>query len=363
VKIASIVGIRPQFIKLAPISEVFKGRFEHLIIHTGQHYDIEMNSSFFQQLELHKPHYNLEVGSGLHGWQTGKILEKAEKVLAVEKPILVIVYGDANSTLAGALAAAKLGIKVAHVEAGERSFAKNMPEEINRVLVDDLSDLLFAATENAVSNLQKEGITENVYNVGDVMYDALKRNLRRAEKSIILRELKQQPRSYIVVTLHRAGNVDNKEKLRKIVSALLQIDENVVFPVHPRTRKNLMTTRLYKKLEQDIKITLTPPLTYLDFLKLLSNAKKVLTDSGGIQKETYLLRVPCITLRERTELIDIVREGWNILVGSDVSKILSAVKDFEPKGEQSNPFGDGHAAEKIAKIIEEQFDLPSHQFK
>ncbi|MDK2870631.1 MAG: UDP-GlcNAc3NAcA epimerase [Pyrococcus sp.] len=352
-KVVTVVGARPQFVKMAPVSRVLRGYFDEIVIHTGQHYDYEMNRVFFEQLNIPEPDYYLGVGSGTHGYQTGEMLKRIEGVLVKEKPDLVLVYGDTNSTLAGALAAVKLHIKVAHVEAGLRSFDRRMPEEVNRVLTDHVSDYLFAPTETAVKNLHNEGIKEGVYLTGDVMYDALLYNIEIARKnSKILKELGLRPKSYLLATVHRAENTDDKDRLESIVSAFVESGEEIVFPVHPRTVKFLRVYGLYEGLERADNVILTKPVGYLDMLMLEKNAKKILTDSGGVQKEAYFLKVPCITLRERTEWVETVEDGWNVLVGADKEKILRAVREFEPSGETyTYKFGDGRASEKIAEVI------------
>ncbi len=348
-KIASVVGARPNFIKLAPLFKTLKMRFTQLIIHTGQHYDYEMDRIFFDELKIPDPDYHLGVGSGTHGYQVGEILKKTEEVLIKEKPELVIVYGDTNSTLGGALASCKLGIRTAHVEAGLRCFDRRMPEEINRVLTDHSSDILFCPTRLAVLNLKKEGITRNVFRVGDVMVDSIKENLKIAErKSSILDELCLKPKTYILATLHRAENTDTLERLKAILEAFERIP-NLVFVCHPRTRRILEENGLFAKLSE--KILMTPPLGYFDMLILEKNAEKILTDSGGVQKEAYLLNVPCVTLRERTEWVETVQAGWNILVGADKNLILESARSFKPVSEKKKIFQAG-ASKKILRILE-----------
>ncbi|ASJ10329.1 UDP-N-acetyl glucosamine 2-epimerase [Thermococcus sp. P6] len=353
-KVVTVVGARPQFIKMAPVSREFrKIGIEEVVIHTGQHYDYEMNKIFFEQLNIPEPDYNLGVGSGTHGYQTGEMLKRIEEVLLKEKPDLVLVYGDTNSTLAGALAGVKLHIKVAHVEAGLRSFDRRMPEEVNRVLTDHVSDYLFAPTETAVKNLYNEGIREEVYLTGDVMLDALLYNVRIAERKLkILDELGLKPKKYYLATVHRAENTDNRRNLENIINAFIKSNDLIVFPAHPRTMKALKNYGLYEKLESAGNVLLIKPVGYLDMLMLEKNARKILTDSGGVQKEAYFLRVPCITLREKTEWVETVEDGWNVLVGADEEKILNAIKEFEPDGgTYTHKFGDGKASEKIAKIL------------
>ncbi|NJE05721.1 UDP-N-acetylglucosamine 2-epimerase (non-hydrolyzing) [Thermococcus sp. M36] len=352
-KIATIVGARPQFIKMAPVSRELRKHFDEIVIHTGQHYDYEMNKIFFEQLNIPEPDYYLGVGSGSHGYQTGEMLKRIEEVLMKEKPDLVLVYGDTNSTLAGALAAVKLHIKVAHVEAGLRSLDKRMPEEVNRVLTDHVSDYLFAPTETAVKNLYNEGIKDRVYLTGDVMYDALLYNIKIARKhSKILDKLGLKPRKYLLATVHRAENTDNRKNLENIIEAFIDSNESIVFPAHPRTQKYLKAYGLIKQIEKAENIIITPPIGYLDMLILEENAKKILTDSGGVQKEAYFLKVPCITLREKTEWVETVEDGWNILVGADKEKLIKAIMEFEPNGETyTYKFGDGRASGKIAEAL------------
>jgi UDP-N-acetylglucosamine 2-epimerase (non-hydrolysing) len=356
-KVATIIGTRPQFIKMAPVSRKLREHFNEVIIHTGQHYDYEMDKIFFEQLNIPSPDYHLGVGSGTHGYQTGEMLKKVEEVLLKEKPDLVLVYGDTNSTLAGALAATKLHIKIGHVEAGLRSFDKRMPEEINRIVTDHISDLLFAPTETAVKNLYDEGVRNGVYLTGDVMYDALLHNIKVAErKSQILDTLGLKPREYLLTTIHRDEN-RNEKSLKKIFDALLESGELIVFPAHPGTLKLLKAYGLYNDLEKSDRILLTKPVGYLDMLVLEKNAKKIVTDSGGVQKEAYFLKVPCVTLRDRTEWIETVEDGWNILVGTEKEKILKAIREFEPHGETyAYRFGDGKASEKIVKVIIEVYE-------
>ncbi|HDM76663.1 MAG TPA: UDP-N-acetylglucosamine 2-epimerase (non-hydrolyzing), partial [Deltaproteobacteria bacterium] len=311
-KVISIVGARPNFIKLAPLSKEIRKHFDEIIIHTGQHYDYEMDKVFFEQLGIPEPDYHLGVGSGTHGYQTGEMVKRIEEALLKEKPDVVVVFGDTNSTLAGALAAVKLHVLVAHVEAGLRSYDKRIPEEVNRVLVDHCSDLLFCPTERSVENLKKEGIVKGVYLTGDVMVDAINQNIRIAEKrSRILKELDLKSKDYFLATVHRAENTDNPERLRSIVEALCEI-ENLVFPCHPRTEKFLRKYGLWEKVEKSI--TVIKPVGYLDMLVLEKNARKVITDSGGVQKEAYIFKVPCVTLRETTEWVETVEDGWNVLV-------------------------------------------------
>lgn len=350
-KVALVVGVRPEFVQCTQILKKLKDWHEILLIHTGQHYDYQMSKIFFEELNIPEPDYHLNVGSGTQGAQTGDLLTKMETVLLEEKPNMTLVFGDTNSTLAGALAASKLHIKVGHIESGMRSFDRSMPEEINRILTDHCSDLLFCSTKTAVENLKREGIINNVYLVGDVMVDSLPNNKKIAEsKSDILDVLKLKSKEYFVVTIHRASNTDDKKNLNNIVEALLEVEETVIFPVHPRTKKFLIEYGLYDKLCSRASIKLIDPLGYLDFLKLMNHAKKIITDSGGIQKEAYILKVPCITLRENTEWIETIQDGWNVLTGPDKRKIIKMIDEFYPVNIQKDAFGLG-ASRKIVEII------------
>jgi len=348
-KVLSIVGARPQFIKLAPLSiELRKNGIKEIILHTGQHYDENMSEFFFKELEIPEPDYNLGIGSGFHGEQTGRMLIGIEEVLIKEKPDVVIVYGDTNSTLAGALATSKLHIPLAHVEAGLRSFNKNMPEEINRIVVDHLSDILFAPTETAVENLKREGIEKGVYLVGDIMFDALIHFSKLAEeKSKILENLSLKSQDYYLVTIHRAENTDNPKKLKNIFSALQELDKEVIFPIHPRTKNRVKEFGLEDYLKGKVRII--DAVGYLDMIKLEKNAYAILTDSGGVQKEAFWLKVPCITLREETEWVETVKFGWNRLVGTDKERILEAIRNI--KGGEDVNFEEKYSAPKMREIL------------
>lgn len=349
-KIVSIVGARPQFIKVKPISDIFKEKrgIKHILIHTGQHYDYEMSKIFFEELHIPKPNYNLMVGSHPQGEQTGLMIQRIEKILLKEKPDIVIVYGDTNSTLAGALSAVKLDIKIAHVEAGLRSYRRDMPEEINRVLTDHISSVLFCPTSAAVKNLKKENITKDVYLVGDVMYDVFLFCKKLAKKSGILSKLNLKPREYLVLTIHRKENTDKLKNLTSILSALIKVREKIIFPVHPRTWQALKQV----KLPQANNIIFIQPVSYLDMVTLETNAKKILTDSGGVQKEAYWARVPCITLREETEWGETLINNCNCLVGAEKQhKILEAIKKEQAPLIQKNYFGDGKSARIIVKHL------------
>jgi UDP-N-acetylglucosamine 2-epimerase len=351
-KIASVVGVRPQFVKASVVSRELRKNHEEILIHTGQHYDYEMNKIFFDQLNIPEPDYHLDIGSGSHGYQTGEMLKKIEEVLIKEKPDLVITYGDTNSTLASALAASKLHIKTAHVEAGLRSFDRSMPEEINRILTDHCSEILFCPTKNAVENLKNEGITKDVYLTGDVMIDSLLYNREIAEKkSTILNILGIKSKEYLVATIHRASNTDDENNLKNIVDAFSELNETIIFPLHPRTEKFLKKYGLYEKLESSV--VLTEPLGFFEFIKLMNHSRMILTDSGGVQKEAYVLKVPCVTLRENTEWVETVEDGWNVLVGTSKKNIVRAVSDFRPLLETyGDRFGNIGASRNIRSIID-----------
>lgn len=347
-KIITVVGARPQFIKAAAVSNIIRKEHEEILIHTGQHYDENMSKIFFQELGIPKPEYNLEIGSGGHGDQTGKMLIELEKIYLKEKPDLVLVYGDTNSTLAGALCASKLLIPVAHVEAGLRSFNMSMPEEQNRILTDHISKLLFVPTDTASKNLTKEGIINGVYNVGDVMFDAVLhfKNLAK-EKSNILEELNLKDKEYILTTIHRAENTNDINRLKNIIEALNESGRTIILPLHPRTKKYIADYGL----EFNKNVTVIEPVGYLEMLALEMNAQKIVTDSGGVQKEAFFMKKPCITMRDETEWVETVENGWNIVVGTDKIKILDALLKFNAVNEQKPVFGDGNAANKILKLI------------
>lgn len=357
-KIINVVGTRPNFIKIAPIIREMKKHkdISFLLIHTGQHYDDEMSETFFKDLDIPKPDRYLGVGSASHAEQTGRIMIEIEKVLILEKPDLILVVGDVNSTIATALASVKLHIPIAHVEAGLRSFNRDMPEEINRILTDHISNLLFCPTETAVEHLKNEGITDGVYLVGDVMYDAAIQNMEIADnRSNILERLAINSKKYILFTIHRPVNTDNKENLSNIIEALIATNERIIFPVHPRTEGYLREYGLDNIIGMTENIVLTPPAGYLDMLILEKNAKAILTDSGGIQKEAYFYKVPCITLRNETEWIETVESGGNRLVGADKDKIINAISHISSNNPISYPlyYGDGYASKKIISIIKE----------
>lgn len=380
-KIVTIVGARPQFIKAAAVTRAIqafnrrsgvrgrsasKRQIQEVLVHTGQHYDYLMDAVFFEELDLPRPDHHLGVGSGSHGKQTALMLERIEAVLQKEGPDVVLVYGDTNSTLAGTLTAVKLDIPVAHVEAGLRSYNPVMPEETNRVLTDRLSTFLFCPTTVAVRNLSKEGMRDGrekrVKRVGDVMYDSILYYAGVAEeKSTILEDLNLfstddlRPTTYCLATLHRAENTDRPESLRSIVGALNEIgkDAPVILPLHPRTRKMMKT---YHLLTETKGIKVIEPVSYLNMIKLMKHATAILTDSGGVQKEAYWLGVPCFTLREETEWVETVRSGWNVLVGTETNRIVEEVKHLGRKRQRRRGeglFGDGRASEKIVRTLSE----------
>ena len=361
-KLVTIIGARPQFIKAAAVSRAIaahnqkvskdSGVISEYIVHTGQHYDRNMSDVFFRELQIPEPNLNLGIGSGTHGLQTGEMIIQIEKVLIDQKPNWVLVYGDTNSTLAGALAAVKLHIPVAHVEAGLRSFNKKMPEEHNRVLTDHCSDLLFCPTQTAVDNLKKEGLHGGVHWVGDVMYDSVLFNANLAEEqSEIITKLSLKNIEFALATVHRAENTDDSVNLESIFKALEFISKEhmpVIVPLHPRTRKIIHSSQISIN-----SVRIIDPVSYLDMLNLEKHSKLILTDSGGVQKEAYWLRVPCITLRSETEWVETVENGWNIIAGTNADRIITSF--LGPKGleDQSLKFGDGHAADKLISIIAE----------
>ena len=380
-KVMSIVGARPQFIKTAPVIRAIERnnekkpfKIQHILMHTGQHYDENMSRIFFDELEIPRPEYNLEVGSGTHGEQTARMMQRIEEVLIKERPSMTILYGDTNSTLAGGLVAAKLNMPVAHVEAGLRSYNKRMPEEINRIVTDHASNVLFCPTVNAVNNLRKEGFVNIVdisndtktdpgrsydssrplvINVGDVMFDSIINYAGLADvRSNILAKYDLKKKGYVLVTIHRAENTDNKKRLKDIFEALKKINKDVkiILPIHPRTRNAVKESRI------DVSgLKIIEPISYLDMICLEKNAKVICTDSGGMQKEAYFCKVPCITIRDETEWEETLESGWNRLVEADSDRIQTCMEDvisdsWDTKP-QVNQYGDGKAAEKIYRVI------------
>lgn len=376
-KICTIIGARPQFIKAAAVSRAIAAHnrdvsrltpnpslLTEIIIHTGQHYDDDMSAVFFRELEIPNPAYNLGIGSGRHGTQTGQMLAGIEDILLKEKPDWVLIYGDTNSTLAGALAASKLHIPIAHVEAGLRSFNRRMPEEINRVIVDHLSTLLFCPSQTAVDNLRAEGIppdglclapyssraTPHVLIVGDVMADAFRFAADKVSQKLdVLQRLKIEEKRYYLATIHRAENTDDEHRLYNIMNAFSKIAEKeiVILPLHPRTKKILSD----KISTFNPALRIIDPVGYFDIVALQKSALMILTDSGGMQKEAYWSKVPCITLRDETEWVETLETGWNVLAGADYDRIIQAVDTMKPHMEQLPLYGDGHAAEKIIEAL------------
>lgn len=357
-KIVTVVGARPQFIKAAAVSRAIRndyaGQIDEVLVHTGQHYDDNMSKVFFEELDIPRPKYNLEISGGQHGSMTGRMLEGVENVLLQEKPDWLLIYGDTNSTLAGALAAAKLHIPVAHIEAGLRSFNIRMPEEVNRILADRVSSLLFCPTETAVNNLKAEGVCKGVHNVGDVMYDvALFCRDRAQQNSTVLQTLGLMPGAFALATCHRAENTDDPQRLSSILSALADIATQlpVVLPLHPRTRKLIGDYGLESLLGR---LTITEPLPFLDMVALEQSSRLILTDSGGVQKEAFFYGVPCITMRDETEWVETVDLGWNQLVGSSTPSIVSAANGMmqkPPNSVNASPYGTGKAASDILALM------------
>ena len=355
-KIITIIGARPQFIKAAMVSRALSKEIEEIIVHTGQHYDKNMSEIFFEQLQIPKPKYNLGIGSGSHGKQTGEMLIEIEEVLLKEKPDYVMVYGDTNSTLAGALAASKLLIPIIHVEAGLRSYNMEMPEEQNRVLTDHISSILICPTQTAVDNLKKEGITKNVYLTGDVMCDSVIYYSNLAQEKINLSSIelipiyeKKDVKEWYLTTIHRAENTMDDKNLTNILEVFEKLDKMVIFPVHPRIKS--MVNELYKKNNYK-NIYFIEPVDYLTMLYLTKNAHKVVTDSGGLQKECYILDTPCITIRNQTEWVETLKNGYNILSNPEKNELFEKIINAKICDlNKIHYYGDGHAAEKINEII------------
>ena len=354
-KIVTIVGARPQFIKAAPLSRALKNAgHQEFLLHTGQHYDHGMSQVFFEELGLPEADKNLNVRSGGHGRQTGHMLMGIEEILLRERPDRVIVFGDTNSTLAGAIAASKMNIPLAHIEAGLRSFNRMMPEEHNRVLTDHCADFLLCPTATAVENLKTEGVTQGVYQVGDLMYDSVLMFSETARlRSTILDALGLKKHKYLLATIHRAYNTDDPQAIMNILSLLQSLDEPVVLPLHPRTRRRIDHFGLSKILAGATNLKVIDPLGYLDMLMLEQNARMILTDSGGVQKEAYFFAVPCITLRPETEWVETLRDNWNVVVDLDAEKIARHVREWAPPATPPQPvFGDGQSATKIVQAVE-----------
>jgi UDP-GlcNAc3NAcA epimerase len=349
-KVLTVVGARPQFVKAAPVSRVLREKHVEVLVHTGQHYDYGMSQVFFDELGIPEPDVNLGIGSAGHGRQTGEMLIGLEEVLLTQRPDWVLIYGDTNSTLAGALAGAKLQIPVAHIEAGLRSFNRTMPEEHNRVLADHCSDLLFCPTQTAVDNLAHEGVTRGVHMVGDVMYDAaLQQGASALQRSQTLEKLHLTPKGFALATIHRPYNTDDPRRLQEILDALGMLGMPVVFPIHARTRDCL--ARMDNPQSAIRNLQSVEPLGYLDMLMLEQNASLILTDSGGVQKEAYFFGVPCVTLRPETEWVETISAGWNRLAWGDAAVILDAARTVWPTNAPEPVFGDGHASERIVDAL------------
>jgi len=357
-KIVTVVGARPQFIKAGVVSRIirdnFSDRLDEILIHTGQHYDKNMSDIFFKQLDLPQPKVNLEIGSSSHGQQTGKMLSQLEQVFIQEKPDMVVVYGDTNSTLAGALAAAKIHLPVAHVEAGLRSWNRKMPEEINRVMVDHISNLLFCPSDVSINNLKQEGIVEGVIKTGDVMHDSALYCAKKAEEekenfNRVCEEFNVSSGNYFLATVHRAENTDQIENLKQIISSFDNLPQKVVWPVHPRTKRTMEEN----KIVCGNNVVLTSPFSYLDMILFLKNAAMVLTDSGGVQKEAMFFETPCVTLRSETEWTETLESGWNLLSDIDSDQILKTVEIHSktPKKNTEQIYGTGKSADKVITAI------------
>ena len=350
-KVLSIVGARPQLIKLAEIHKASVDIFNHKIIHTGQHYDSNMSKDFFNELQIQEPDFNLGVGSGTHSLQTSLMIAGIDKIISEEKPDYVLLYGDTNSTLAGAIVSSKYSeIKTGHVEAGLRSFNRKMPEEINRIITDHISHNHFCPTEEAVQNLKKEGIANGVFLTGDVMCDSVIKNQLDDDLTIsLLNKYGLSEKSYNLLTLHRPQNVDNMETLSSFLDSFSKINKKIFWPLHPRTKNNLNKFNLEKSIPSNI--ILSPPLGYRQMLCLIKNSFKVMTDSGGVQKESYILRKQCITLRDDTEWVETLTNGWNVLVGKDQKLLLAESNNKVESQNHKNYYGEGDASGKIVRII------------
>jgi UDP-N-acetylglucosamine 2-epimerase len=347
-KIVSVVGARPQFVKAAVLSAEFASRrITEILVHTGQHYDAEMSDVFFDELKIPKPKYELGVGSAGHGAQTGEIMRRLEPVVIAEAPDWLVVYGDTNSTLAGALVGAKLGVPVAHVEAGLRSFNRSMPEEINRIVADHVATALLVPNARATTQLLTEGIADGVYEVGDLMVDLVARVAESLPKHPpVLERFGVTPYAYGMATIHRASNTDDPATFRRLIEGLHAVDMPIVFPVHPRTRGIAAA----HGVGRNDNIIVSAPLSYGETIALLARACVVFTDSGGMQKEAYVLRVPCVTLREETEWLETLEDGWNVLAGSDPVKVARSARRLMPARQKAH-YGDGHSAQYIADAL------------
>jgi UDP-N-acetylglucosamine 2-epimerase (non-hydrolysing) len=352
VKIASVVGARPNFIKLAPVYRETSTFADHIVIHTGQHYDFELSEVFFKEFSLPKPDYNLGVGSGRPSYQIGEMIKRLEEIFLKIRPDLVVVYGDTNSTFDGALSANRMDTKVAHVESGLRSFDRRMPEETNRVLTDQMSEYLFAPTRTAVKDLEREHVYGKVVHTDDVSVELVKNAVGFAANSSILTDTGLEPKSYILCTMHRAENTASKESLISVIRAFKQLSKiKIVFPIHPRTLRMMKEANLLGELRKCKNVKIIKQIGHIDFIRLIKDASKVITDSGGVQREAYLLCVPCITIRKNTEWVETVKAGWNILTDTVTEKIVRAARSWEPRGRTKPIFGDGTASAKMGKFI------------
>lgn len=351
-KVLSVVGVRPEFVQAHPVSRRLRMRHEEVLVHTGQHYDTELSDVFFDELDLPEPEYDLEVGSAPQGEQTAAMMAALEPVITREAPDVVLVYGDTNTTLAAAVVTSKLSPGLAHAEAGIRTSGETIPEEVNRVLVDHAADILLAPTKRASQTLEREGITDDVYLTGDVMYDSILEWRARAKAvSTIRGDLDVEYGEYVLATVHRPTNTENPERLSSIVRALTEIPSRVVFTVHPRTRSALNRFGLLQDATENL--TVLDPVGYLDFIHLLDGAARVATDSGGVQKQAFFLDIPCVTLRSGTEWTGTVEHGWNVLVDADADRIVAAITRGWRLEEKPNLFGDGTAASAIVAALEE----------
>lgn len=357
-KIVSIVGARPQFIKYAALTDKISKKYDNILIHTGQHYDDLMSSIFFKELNIQESKYNLYVGSGTHGYQTGEMIKKIETILLTEKPDFVFVYGDTNSTLAGALAASKLNIPVAHIEAGLREFDMSIPEEINKKVVDHISTILFTPSKTGVKNLHDEGITKNVHCVGDITLDLIKKIASDKKKNIeILQKFYLTEKDYYYFTMHRQKNTDDEKRLKNIVDFLKGFEEKpIVFPIHPRTKKTFEKYGYLEKLERNQFLKIFDPIGYFDSIILIKNAIKTITDSGGIIKESYFLKTPCIIIDDTTEWVETVEDGWSLIAGADRKKILDDIHKPSIPKDHRDVYGNGQSGKKVIKIIDRWFD-------
>ena len=350
--VLSVIGARPQFIKAFAVSRALRGSHNEILVHTGQHYDEQLSDVFFEELGIPEPDHNLGVGSESHATQTARMMTELEQLVDEHAPDVLLCYGDTNSTLAAAIVASKVDVELAHVEAGLRSFNREMPEEINRVLTDHTSDLLFAPSERAVDNLEAEGITDGVHNVGDVMYDSVLWARETAvDRSTIHNELDIVDEAYLLATVHRPRNTDDRARLETILTSLAADPREVVFPAHPRTIDRLERYGLRETAETEL--TLVDPVGYVDFLALQAGAAIIVTDSGGVQKEAFFLDVPCVTLREETEWPETVEAGGNVLVGADAEMIGTALSDPPQSSSGMEPYGDGTAAEQIVGVLDD----------